>query len=91
MINRICSAKYVLIYAYGVFMLNIISIFYMDRANNSLDSKVEFLATLILPIFIAFAFVRKNSKLSTSTVLLASVGLIIGGPLVFFAHVALTL
>ncbi len=28
-------AKFLIIYLYGVFILNIVSIFYMDRANNS--------------------------------------------------------
>ena len=90
-IKNLLSAKYLIVYLYGVFILNVISIFYMDRANNLLNDNIEFFATLILPAFIALAFVIKSSKLSTKQITLASLGLIFGGSLVFFLHVALTL
>ena len=42
--RSLIEAKFLIVYLYGVFILNLISIFYMDRANNSLDSRMEFLA-----------------------------------------------
>lgn len=90
-IDNLLSAKYLIVYLYGVFILNVISIFYMDRANNSLNDKVEFWTALIFPAFIAVVFVAKNSELSAKKTMLALVVLFVGGPVVFFAHVALTL
>ena len=83
--------KFFIVYFYGIFILNIVSIFYMDRANNSLDDQVEFWATIILPIFIALLFVIKSSEISFKQIILSLVGLFIGAPVVFFAHVALNL
>ena len=90
-IENLLSAKYLIAYLYGVFVLNVISIFYMDRANNSLNDKVEFLATLVLPVFIALVAVTKSAELSARQTIFALVGLFVGGPVVFFAHVTLTL
>jgi len=90
-INNIFSAKFFVVYIYGVFILNVVSIFYMDRANNNLDNQIEFLSTLILPIFIGLVSVAKNSKSTPKLITLALIGLFVGGPIVFFAHVVLTL
>ena len=83
--------KFFIIYFYGVFTLNIVSIFYMDRANNSLDDQVEFWATIVLPIFIALLFVLKSPKISFKQIILSLVALFISAPVIFFAHVALNL
>lgn len=85
------NAKLFIVYLYGVFILNIVSIFYMNRANNSLNDKVEFLATLIIPVFVSLLLVNQENKLNRKQVFLAVLGLFLGGPLIFFTHVVLTL
>jgi len=90
-IDNLINAKFFIVYLYGVFILNIISIFYMDRASNSLDNRIEFWTTLILPVFIAIIFTSKRSKLSVKQIIISLAGLFIGGSVVFFVHVTLTL
>lgn len=89
--SRMTIAKSLIVYLYGVFILNIVSIFYMDRANNALDGRVEFLVTLTIPIFFAYVSVARNPAFSAKQAIWAGVILISVGPMVFFTHVALSL
>ena len=72
-------------------ILNIVSIFYMDRANNSLDDKTEFMGTLILPIFVAMFAVKFGKPFTKRKTRWSVFLLAVGGPIVFFVHVAATL
>jgi len=84
-------AKFLIVYLYGVFILNVVSIFYMNRANNNLDNRMEFLATLVLPIVFGCVSVVINSNISVKQAIWACATLIVFGPIVFFTHVALSL
>jgi len=84
-------AKFLIVYLYGVFILNVVSVFYMDRANNDLDSRMEFLATLVLPIVFGCISVVINSNISVKQAIWACATLIVFVPIVFFTHVALSL
>jgi hypothetical protein len=74
---------------YGVFVLNIVDIFYLNRANSELS--FGFLLTLIIPCFLACYLTFKglvfNKKELTTHVLI----LIIICPAIFLMHIVLTL
>ena len=66
------ECKLFIVNFYEVFILNIVSIFYMYRANNSLNNQLEFLATLIIQVFIALAVFNRGNQLNRKQIFRAS-------------------
>lgn len=90
-INIFYISKFIIVYLYGVLILNIVSIFYMGRANNSLDSQLEFLVTLAIPFFISMLMVKISKPFGIKEIVWSVLVLVVAGPIVFFGHVAATL
>ena len=89
--NDLVYLKFLIVYIFGVFILNVVSIFYLDRANNSINDQIEFWITLIAPTFVALPLVFKNPRISRKQIIWALIFLLIGCPTIFFIHVALWL
>jgi hypothetical protein len=81
--------KLLIIYLYGVFVLNVIDIFYLNRANST--QSIGFILTLILPIFLSMYLARKDFSLTKKSIFWHTFSLVIVCPLIFFVHIALTL
>jgi hypothetical protein len=81
--------KRLIIYLYGVFLLNIIDIFYLNRTNSAYS--FGFILTLLIPIFFAVYLTRRQFMLTSKAVFLHVFILVIIFPLIFFIHIALAL
>ena len=90
-IKVLFSAKFLIVYLYAVFFLNVMSIFYMDRATNTLDNQSEFIATLIAPFFLIFLFSHDAEPLSDKAKAWLIAGLVVGCPIIFFSHLIFAL
>ncbi len=83
--------KFLIVYLFGVFIFNVVSIFYLDRANNLINNQIELWITLIAPAFVALALTYKNPKISRKQIIWSLLFLFIACPVIFFIHVALNL
>jgi len=90
-IDKLSAPKFIVTFIYCVFFLNVISIFYMDRANNQLNDNLEFYAPIIVALVIASLVTFYTQNVEGRKLLWASLGFAIGAPIVFFAHVAYSL
>ena len=81
--------KLLIIYLYGVFVLNVIDLFYLNRANST--QNLGFILTLIIPIFFSMYLTRKDFFLTKKSMLCHIFILVVACPLIFVAHIALTL
>lgn len=81
--------KLLIIYLYGVFVLNVIDIFYLNRANST--QSIGFILTLIIPIFFSVYLIRKGFSLTKKSTLWHTFILVVACPLIFIVHIALTL
>ena len=90
-IKVLFSTKFLIVYLYAVFVLNIMSIFYMDRATNTLDNQSEFIATLLAPLFLTFFFSPDAEPLSDKAKAWLIAGLVVACPIIFFMHIIFNL
>jgi hypothetical protein len=81
--------KLLIIYLYGVFVLNVIDIFYLNRANSI--QSIGFVLTLIIPVFFSRYLARKDFTLTKKSKVWHSFILVVVCPLIFIVHIALTL
>lgn len=85
--DKLSVFKFLVTFIYSVFFLNIISIFYMDRANNLLNDRFEFYVPIIAALIIASFGAVYTQHVGGRKLLWILLGFIIGAPIVFFTHV----
>lgn len=90
-IDKLSASKFIVVFLYSAFCLNLISIFYMDRANNQINDSIEFYAPILFALVIASLTAAFTQKIDGRKILWAAIGFIVGAPIVFFAHVVYTL